>query len=150
MLQSVVVRQLVFGALMWGTCLYAVYRGGRSEKIVAGGIIANVYLTVLVSSPFAHRFQTVELPIAIVDTALLMLLLSIALTSRKFWPLWLTAMQALGTLSHLAPLVPHVIPWAYGNAVALWMYPMLIVLGLATRRQHLRQNQARYRQSAAP
>ncbi len=121
---------------MWGVCLYAFFRGGKAEKVVALGILLNVYLSILAFAPFAARFRHVELPVMVLDTALIVLLLVVSLKSEKFWPLWLTAMQALGTLSHLAPLVPHMIPWGYGNAVALWMYPMLIVLGITIHRTH--------------
>lgn len=121
---------------MWGTCCYALWRGSRSERIASVSILLNVYLSLLVMQPFATRFRHVEVPIMIVDVALFAVLLAVSLRSEKFWPLWLTAMQGLGTLSHLAPLVPHVIPWAYGNAVAMWMYPMLILLAVATHRLH--------------
>ncbi|MFD2501364.1 hypothetical protein ACFSTI_24320 [Rhizorhabdus histidinilytica] len=93
-------------------------------------------MTVLVLSPLAIRYQFVELPVMAVDTVLLFVLVGISLKSEKFWPLWLTAMQGLTILSHLAPYVPHVLPWAYGNAVAVWIYPMLIVLGFAVHSHH--------------
>ena len=93
------------------------------------------------SLPRTTRLEKVMDWIAIVDIALSLLLLWISLRSRKFWPLWLTAMQVLSTLAHFAPYVPHIIPWAYGSAVALWMYLMLIVLGFAIHRgQRERQN----------
>ena len=135
------IRPLVFGTLLWAICIYALRRGGTEERIAALGMFLNSYLTLLVVSPFATRFTHVELPIAIVVIALSLLLLWISLRSRKFWPLWLTAMQVLSTLAHFAPYVPHIIPWAYGSAVALWMYLMLIVLGFAIHRgQRERQN----------
>jgi len=131
-----VIRQLVYGALMWAVCLYAFWRGGWAERLAAGGIIAATYITVLVVSPVGMRFQHVELSIAAVDSALLILLLYIALRSEKFWPLWLVAMQGLTILSHFAPYVPHLRPWAYWRAVVVWIYPMLLVLGYAVHLHH--------------
>lgn len=131
-----VIRQLIYGVLMWAVCLYAFFRGGWAERVTAGGILIATYLTVLLLSPFAVRFQVVELPVMFVDTILLLVLVAISLTSEKFWPLWLTAMQGLTILSHLAPYVPHVLPWAYGNAVAVWIYPMLLILAIAVHRHH--------------
>jgi len=131
---SGVIRFLLYGALMWGVCLYAFLRGGRAERFTAASLLVATYSTVLVASPMAMRFQSVELPIMMVDSAFFLVLLGISLRTEKFWPLWLTAMQGLTILSHLAPYVPHVLPWAYGNALAIWSYPMLIVLGLAVHR----------------
>jgi hypothetical protein len=122
---------------MWAVCLYAFRKGGWAERLAAAGIIAATYLTVLVLSPVAVRFHHIEMPVAIVDSGLFVLLLFIALRTEKFWPLWLAAMQALTILSHLAPYVPHVVPWAYHRAVVVWIYPMLVILGYATRLHHL-------------
>lgn len=130
------IRQLIYGALMWSVCLYAFFRGGWAERVTAGGILIASYVTVLVLSPLAVRYQFVEMPVMVVDIVLLLVLVGISLKSEKFWPLWLTAMQGLTILSHLAPYVPHVLPWAYGNAVAIWIYPMLIVLGFAVHGHH--------------
>ncbi len=121
---------------MWAVCLYAFFRGGWAERVTAGSILIATYVTVLVLSPLAVRYQFVELPVMAVDTIVLLVLVGISLKSEKFWPLWLTAMQGLTILSHLAPYVPHVLPWAYGNAVAVWIYPMLIVLAFAVHFHH--------------
>ncbi len=121
---------------MWAVCLYAFFRGGWAERVTAGSILIATYVTVLVLSPLAVRYQFVELPVMAVDTIVLFVLVGISLKSEKFWPLWLTAMQGLTILSHLAPYVPHVLPWAYGNAVAVWIYPMLIVLAFAVHFHH--------------
>jgi len=131
-----VIRFLLYGALMWGVCLYAFFRGGRAERLAAAGLLIATYSTALVASPMASRFQGVEMPIMLVDGAFFLLLAGISLKTEKFWPLWLTAMQGLTVLSHLAPYVPHVLPWAYGNALAVWSYPMLIVLGLMVHHHH--------------
>jgi len=133
-----VIRFLLYGALMWGVCLYALFKGGRAERIAAASLLIATYSTALVASPMALRFQHVEMPIMLVDGAFFLVLFGISLRSEKFWPLWLTAMQGLTVLSHLAPYVPHVLPWAYGNALAIWSYPMLIVLGFVVYRHQRR------------
>ncbi len=132
------IRFILYGALMWGVCLYAFFRGGRAERIAAACLLVATYATALVAKPMAMRFQGVEIPIMIVDGSFFLVLLGISLKSEKFWPIWLTAMQGLTVFSHLAPYVPHVLPWAYGNALAVWSYPMLIVLGAAVYQHHRR------------
>ena len=129
-------RQISFGVLMWAVFIYAVRRGSMAERLAAGGIIVAAYLSVLVRSSGASAFKNIELPVLFVDTGLLVLLLSISLRSGKFWPLWLTAMQSLVILAHLAPFVPHMVPWGYWRAVAIWSWPMLIVLAFAIHRHH--------------
>lgn len=133
-------RQLSFGVLMWAVFFYALRRGSSAERLAAGGIIANAYLSALVRRPTETAFRGVETSVLLVDVALLALLLCIALRSGKYWPLWLTAMHALATLAHLAPFVPHMIPWGYWTAVAVWSWVMLIVLGFAIHRHHREQS----------
>ena len=130
------IRLILYGALMWGVCLYAFFRGGRAERITAASLLVATYATALVARPMAMRFQGVEMPIMMVDGMFFLVLFGISLKSEKFWPLWLTAMQGLTILSHLAPYVPHVLPWAYGNALAMWSYPMLVVLAFAVHYHH--------------
>lgn len=128
------IRIILYGALMWGVCLYAFMRGGRAERLVSVGIIVASYMTTLASfflTSLTARYQHVEVSILVIDLGLLLLLLYIATISEKFWPIWLTSMQSLTCLAHLAPYVPHVLPWSYWRAIAIWSYPMLIVLGCA-------------------
>lgn len=127
------IRPIVFGLLLWGTCVYAFRRGDRDMKIAAVGMFLDAYATLFVAGPAATRFHDVETPVLFADLALLALLLWLTLRSQRFWPMWLTAMHGTATLAHLTGLLPH-LPWAYGTAVALWMYPMLILLCFAIRR----------------
>lgn len=137
------IRSIIFGALLWVTTLYVLRRGTTEERLAAAGMFLNSYLTWIVVRPFAIRYSDFETSVIYLDSLLLALLLWIALRSNKFWPIWLTAMQALATFAHFAPYVPHIIPWGYGTAVAIWMYPMLIVLLMATRIDYQdRQNAA--------
>lgn len=132
-------RQLIYGALMWAVCGYALLRGGKAERIAAVGIIAMTYLSLLVVSSVTLRFRHMELSVFMVDGSFFVVLLCLSMTTEKYWPLWLTAMQGLTALTHFAPYVPHVIPWAYANAIAMWVYPMLATLAYATWRHHRRK-----------
>lgn len=134
------IRQLLFGVLLWAVTIYAFRRGGRDEKIVAATLIVATYLSPLVVASL-KRFHQTELPLAMVDIGLGCVLLIVALRSDKFWPLWLIAMQGLTILSHFAPFVPHMIPWNYRNAIVVWSWPMQIVLGFAVH-QHYREQVA--------
>jgi hypothetical protein len=135
-----VIRQILYGALMWGVTIYAFRRGGREERIAAVGIVVASYATPLALISMPTRFHRVEVPLALLDACLAVLLLYLALRSNKFWPLWLTAMQCLTIFSHFALLVPHMLPWSYWNAAVVWSYPMWIVLAIAIRRHHRAQS----------
>lgn len=135
-------RGILYGALMWGICIYTFRRGGREERLAAGGILVASYLTMLVFllfSPLSARFHHIEIPVMIVDTAFFFLLISISLRSQKFWPLWFVALSGLTILSHLAPFV-HVLPIVYYNAAVLWSWPMLVILGVVVHRHHRRRS----------
>ena len=129
-------RMMIYGVLMWAVTIYAIRRGGGAEKLATIGIVVTSYLTAILVSPVEKQFQRVEVAVAFLDLALLFLFLLIALQSRKFWPLWLTAFQGVSILGHFAPIV-HLSPWLYYRAVALWSWPMLILLGFAVRQHSL-------------
>jgi hypothetical protein len=127
------IRILIFAALMWSSCIYAIVRGGRSERIVAITFLIGTGLTQAVM-PSAHdRFRHVELRVLLIDLAVFAVLFGVALFSRKFWPLWITAMQGVAILAHFSPLM-LIVPRAYGAAIALWSWPMMILLGVVTYR----------------
>lgn len=128
-------RMMIYGAVMWIVTIYAFRRGGRAEKLAASGIVANSYLTALVVSPVDTMYRQIERSVALLDLGLLFLLGSIALLSRKFWPMWIAAIQGVAVLGHLAPYV-HASPWVYNRAVALWSWVMWIVLGFAVYQHH--------------
>lgn len=124
---------MLYGALMWGVTLYAFRRGGWTERTAAAGIIIATYLSTLLASPLGEAYRHIEVQVGMVDLALFIATLLIALKSRKYWPLWFAAMQGISLIGHLVPLVPGMPTSTYYNAIALWSYPMLILLAFAVR-----------------
>lgn len=128
MVQSIAYFTLV--GICW---LYAVFRGGAPERIGTTVLAVGSILTVLAASAPAHRFGSVELGIFLVDVAALLGFLLIALRAERLWPLWVTALQAIGTAGHAVKLAdPDLIPRGYAFALAFWSYPMLLLLVLGT------------------
>lgn len=119
---------------MWGSCLYAAVRGGRSERIVAISFLVATGLSELAVSPYGVRYRHVETGLVLIDLTVFAIFFGVGLFSRKFWPLWITAMQGVALLAHFSPLMPLIVPQAYGNAIALWSWPMMVLLALATYR----------------
>ena len=123
-------------ALCW---LYAWFRGGAPERIGASILALGSLLSLAARSSAAHRFGSVETGIFLVDVATLAGFLILALRARRLWPLCLTALQAVGIAGHMVKLVDvATIPLAYAFILALWSYPMLLVIALGTW-QHQRR-----------
>lgn len=123
-------------AICW---LYAWFKGGPPERIGATILAVGSILSLAARSSAVGRFGSVELGIFLVDVATLIGFLVLALRAKRFWPLWLTALQAVGIAGHAVKLVDSAtIPLAYAFILALWSYPMLLVIALGTW-QHQRR-----------
>lgn len=124
-------------------CLYALTRGGAPERIGAVIFIVAVILTGLaVSSMEGQAYRSMEVGLLLVDGAMLVAFLILALKSTRFWPVWMSGLQAVQAAAHLPKLAdPELIYWAYGAAQALWSYPMMALLGAATWRHQRRIKQ---------
>lgn len=127
------VTNLFFDFVLLVCCGYAYWRGGPPERVGASIFLAAVVLTRIAVSGAATRYSSVEAGILIVDIATLAALVVLALTANRLWPLWVTALQAIGAAGHAVKLAnPDVIRWAYAFALAFWSYPMLFLLALGT------------------
>ena len=133
----------VFIPLLLAVCVYAWWRGGADERIVAAACLAGTVATLLVVSPLRQRYANVEEGLLLVDAAVLAGFIAVALRSKRFWPLWVAGLQLTTFIGHLLKGVDQdLLPRAYGAALQFWSYPILIILALGTYRQHRRQLQA--------
>jgi hypothetical protein len=122
-----------FYTLLLLSCLYAAVRGGAPERIGAAIYIVSAVLTTFALSAIPNRFYSLEVGALMVDTAMLVALAALALRADRFWPLWVTALQAIGTAAHAVKLADPTIHFVgYAFAMAFWSYPMLLVLVLGT------------------
>ena len=130
---------LFFNALLLACCGYALLRGGAPERIAASIFTIGTGLTVVAASGAAGRFASLEVGILAVDALALLAFLVLALCAERFWTLWLTALQAIGTAGHAIKMVdPEGLPWAYAFALAFWSYPMLLLIAFGTGRHQKR------------
>ena len=137
---------LIFSALLFPICLYALWRGGRDERLVASLCLAGTLATMLAVSPLAIRYRGVEGGLALVDLAVLAGFVTVALTSQRFWPLWVAGFQLTTAFGHgLKAIDSNLLPQAYGAALQFWAYPILIILAVGTwrRQRRLRKPAAR-------
>lgn len=135
-------HRIIFFASLLGAFGYATIRGGMPERLVAIAMACALVLTLT----FAHfrpetrtAYSAMEAGIALTDLALFAVIVAIALTSARFWPIVMASMIGCGLFGHLAkPLGPDILPRAYYIAVAFWSYPELLLLVIATWRHRIR------------
>jgi hypothetical protein len=129
----------VYYAILVLCAAYAVMRGGGPERAGAAIIfIGSVCSTALLSAG-PNRYSGVESGVFAVDGAVCIAFLVLALRANRYWPLWMTALQLIGTAEHAVKMVDsHVIRLVYGFIMAVWTYPMLLLLVLGTWRHRRR------------
>ncbi len=129
-----------FRILLIGIVLFALWRGGRDERLVAGLCLTGTITTSILLAPLHERFQDVELGVLAVDLVLLGGFLAVALRSYRFWPLWVAAPQLTTTLGHILKGVDaDLIPKAYAASLSFWGYPILLILLIGTWRSYRRE-----------
>jgi hypothetical protein len=132
-------QQYILRALLVLSCGYALWRGNRDARIVGLICIAATLATRFAASPVSVRYSGVELGLLAIDAAVLIGFVAVALRSDRFWPLWVAGLQLTTSTAHLMKAVDEsLLPIAYGAAVALWSYPILIILAIGTWRGHRR------------
>jgi len=136
------ISQYLFYAMLIGACGYAAVRGGAPERITAAAMICALVATVVIAQyhpPSKGAYSAIEPRVALTDLTLFLVIVAIALFSTRFWPILMASMMGCGLFGHLTkPLGPDILPRAYYIAVAVWSYPELLLLGVATWRHQVR------------
>ena len=129
----------LFRTLLIGIVLFALWRGGRDERLVAAICLLGAITTTLALSPINQRFENVEIGVFAIDLTVFIGFLIVALRSCRFWPLWVAGLQLTTTFGHiLKGLNADLIPQAYGAALSFWGYLILIILAVGTWRNDRR------------
>lgn len=129
---------ILFIALWFGVCGFALWRGGTPERLVA-----LIFLILGPLSGVAHslgyQWRGVDVGVFLLDFVMLLLLLAIALKANRYWPIAMAAMQVFQVIGHLIKLAdPRMLPLVYWISAVVWAYPMLILLLLGTLRHRNR------------
>ena len=129
-------------------CGVALWKGGREERLAAGGLLANAAVTVLMRDYSWPQLQGAEF---VVDVLTLLLFTAIALRTPKYWPMAAAAFQLLGVMTHVAKMIdPSLQQWAYMTAIVIWTYLIFIAIGVGTWNSWRAQRQPANAAAAAP
>ena len=137
-------RLIIYHALLIGACGYALIKGKADARIVALVFLVGNFATYALRTPLAESYSSVEGGILAIDILALLGFTYVALTSERFWPLWVSGLQLTTSLGHLAKAFQSdLLPMAYAAALRFWSYPILIILLFGTWREHRRWQQQR-------
>jgi hypothetical protein len=130
---------VVYAILLVACWAYALRRGGPPERIGASILAVGSFLSAATASVSMIGYRSVETGILIVDLLCLVSFLALALRADRFWPLWVAALQIIGTAGHSVKFVdPDIIRRAYAFILVIWAYPMILLLVVGTRRHQQR------------
>jgi hypothetical protein len=126
---------MIFGALHQWTNLLALllstgvaaWRGRGPERIAAAAMVLAWLATTLLHD--ATQLYGPQVLIMAIDVALLAVLLSIALTSDRWWPMWAAAFHGLSVVLALAMIADPKV-WARAGFIASTVFSYLTMLAL--------------------
>ena len=133
----------IYWIVLFLICGYAFWKGSRDERVVAAVCLGASVVSLLSLTQWQSRYSNVETGLLLVDVATLGLFVTVALQSRRFWPLWVAGLQLTTSIGHLLKAIDaSLVPIAYGAALRLWSYPILIILAIGTWRGQRRLRRA--------
>jgi hypothetical protein len=137
--KSTMIRFILYNVLLFGACGYALARGKTDARIVALACLIGSIASFGLRSHLSGGYGSLETGIFLVDVLDLLVFTYAALISDRFWPLWISGLQLTTSFGHIFKWIdPTLLPLAYAAALRFWGYPILIILLVATWRQHRR------------
>lgn len=117
-----------FLSLLVAALIYVSVYGQAAERAcIIAATIASI-ATALAANSEATWYRP-EIGIFLVDLLTLAAFIAVMAKSRKFWPLWITALQIVAVMTHVARyLKPLTAPLAYAVAEQLWAYIVILIL----------------------
>lgn len=135
---------ILFNLLTVVTCICAVWWGQWEERAtIAIAIVASLLTVFMTGSPDV-RFHAASLSLMLIDAGTLLCLGAVALGSRKFWPLWVSAAQLVTVLANVAPLIEqHGSPRSYAFAERMWSWLILAMVLVSSLRSSTKRSSAK-------
>lgn len=126
----------IYWLIVISVTLYTFGQGKWHERLAAMICLFGSILTNMVSrSGTTIYYTSVESGVFAVDMLALAGFVALALRSKRFWPLWVAGFQLTSVSSHLIKAFhSSLVPQVYAAAERFWIYPILLVIIVATWR----------------
>lgn len=132
---TIMLPKQLYWILLFVVLALALGRGRRDERIAAIICLVGSVATILVSSPWSHRFASVEVGVMVVDFGALLGFVLLALASNRFWPLWVAGFQLTSWIAHfLKAADADLFPRVYAAAERFWIYPIFLAIMIGALR----------------
>ena len=131
-------RVLIENAIYYSAGAFALWKGGRAERLVAGALLVENTLSFFVQNP--HRMSDPRYASLSLDVATLLVILFATFTTDRRWTLLVSALQILSMLTFIARIIdPTVGTWAYVTVDIAISFAMMatVVYGAITHRLRL-------------
>jgi hypothetical protein len=126
--------QSAFLAALILCVVYGSIAGGRTGKAGSAIFVTASVLSAAAAS-LDPAWSRTSFALLAVDTGCLMLLLALAVSSNRFWPIWACGFQIVAVATHVATIwVPDIVPKAYQALLSFWSIPILGVMVAGTRK----------------
>ncbi len=128
--------QAIWDIYMLSAAGLTVWRGGWAERTAAFGMIVDSVASALLQN--THDWAAPQWGDFAVDVVFLIVLLGVALKSRRYWPLFAAAFQLISVVIYGARLAdPRVGALAPYRAVVIWSYLLVaaVIVGTFLRRR---------------
>lgn len=131
-------RVALFILLLAMVVVITLWRGKTDERLAAGVCVAGTVLTVIVGNNLKSQSSAFDLAAFLVDAAVLLAFVAIALRSTRFWPMWVAGLQLTTTTIHAMMLFSPDLPgMVFGAALAFWSYPILLLIAVGAWRTRM-------------
>lgn len=112
--------------LMIAVCTFALWGGGRPQRIVAATVLLGGFLSAATQD---RTFHSVQHLLFLIDVAAMIVFMAAAVTWRNAWLIWVAAFQLLAMATHIAAgLDKRIFSLAYITAYMIWSYLLLAAL----------------------
>ena len=119
----------IYAALLLAAVFFIVTRGGKDERVVIIALMVGSLNTYAMYKFFGGSFISLQLPMLANETAVLAILLGVALLSKRFWPIPVSSLQIAAFLSLLTPFFgQNIVSHGLGVVQGIWAYPQLAII----------------------
>ena len=130
-----IILAYAFNGALLAICGFALWRGGRPERI---GAISNLIASLLTDAArlaFPAAWAPAHYLVTIIDLAVLATFFWLATRSNRFWPIWAFGFALANIVISIAGvMLPRTPLFAYHTGLGIYAYLALAALAIGTYR----------------